>query len=314
MLRQEPLLLRHPAFVKLFVLLLLILSLWLFSFLLGVLIARFFFDVPVMETLSGVGIPENPEEISLLKFMQILSQLGAFVLPSFIFAFLVSFSVSEYLGLKQVPGLFSAISVVLLMYLLLPVINELVKINQAMVLPDSLHAIEEWMRTAETRAEELTKAFLSTHSTGGLILNLIIVGVLASVGEELLFRAVLIRLFRSWFGNVHAAVLLSAIIFSAFHLQFFGFIPRFVLGLVFGYLFVWSGSVWLPILAHFINNASAVMVFYLFEQGVVETPAEEFGNVENMMLLWVSIILSVALLVFVMINEQTGLKILKRNR
>ncbi|MBE0638575.1 MAG: CPBP family intramembrane metalloprotease [Bacteroidales bacterium] len=314
MLRQEPLLLRHPAFVKLFVLFLLILVMWLITFFLGVLLSRPLFGIPVMETLSGIGIPENPEEISLLKFMQVLSQLGAFVLPGLIFAFLVSFSVSEYLGLKKLPGLFSAISVVLLMYLLLPVINELVKINQAMVLPDSLHAIEEWMRTAETRAEELTKAFLNTRTIWGLVINLLIVGVIASVAEELLFRAVLIRVFRSWLGNVHIAVVLSAIIFSAFHLQFFGFLPRFVLGLIFGYLFVWSGSVWLPILAHFINNASAVMVYYLFEQGVVETPAEEFGSVESTVLLWVSIVLSLALIFFVVMNEQTGLRFLKRNR
>lgn len=244
--------------------------------------------------------------------MQAINQLGMFVIPSFVFASLVSYSVTDYLGLKRIPGGFSAMSVILLMYLLLPFITELVRINQAMALPDGLQSIETWMRDAEIRAEELTKAFLKTEGIGGLIVNLLIVGVLASIGEELLFRSVLIKLFRNWFGNVHLAIMVSSILFSAFHLQFFTFLPRLFLGLLFGYLFIWSGSLWLPILAHFINNVSAVVVYYLVDMGSIDIKVEDFGAVENSMFLWISILLSAVLMAFIFIIEKKGLRFLQK--
>lgn len=313
MLNREPLFKNHPAVVQLVVLFLIVLCCWLISFFAGVALARLIFGVPVLETLSEIGAPDTRLEINLMKFMQMMNQLGAFVIPGFLFAFLVSPGVREYLGLKRLPGLFGIFSVVLLMYLLLPLINELVRLNEGLSLPPGLGAVEDWMRDSEKKAEELTEAFLRTTSFTGLFINLLIVGVLASVGEELLFRAVLIRLFRSWFGNVHGAVILSAFIFSAFHLQFYGFLPRFLLGLIFGYLFVWSGSLWLPIIAHFINNSSAVVVYFLVNRGAIDVSVDDFGSVQSPELLVISIVLSLALLFFIFMNEKAGLRFLKRN-
>lgn len=314
MLRPEPLLFRQTAFVKFIVLVLIILVSWLLTFFLAVLLSPLLFDVPVLEALSGIGLPDTTGEISLLKFMQLMSQVGAFILPSFLFALLVSVHVGDYLGLKRAPAIFSSVAVVLVMYLLLPLINELMAINQAMKLPDSLHFVEQWMRATETRAEELTKLFLATSSVKDMLVNVFIVGVIAAIAEELLFRAVLIRLFRNWLRNVHLAVIISSLIFSAFHFQFYGFLPRFVLGLIFGYLFVWSGTVWLPVIAHFVNNASAVLVYYLAEQGVIEKSVDEFGRVENVSLLIISIVLSIAMLFFIYMNERSGLNFLRRDR
>lgn len=302
-----------PA-LRLLLLVLIIIVSALITFFLGMLLVMPFMGTSVIETISAIGIPETPQEQFLLKYVQVLNQIGVFVIPSFFFAMLFSRNIYAYLGLNKLPGIFSLISVVMLMYLLLPLIHELMRLNQMMSLPESLSGVEQWMRMAEDKAEELTHAFLKTNTLSGLLGNLLIVAVLASVAEELLFRSVLVRLFRSWFGNVHVAVVLSAIIFSAFHLQFFTFLPRFLLGLIFGYLFVWSGSVWLPILAHFINNASAVMVYFLVSRGTMEVTVEEFGAVENMALLWISILLSAVLLVFIIINEKSGLIIFQREK
>lgn len=312
MLKLEPIFKDHPSVVQLVVLFLIVLCCWLISFFAGVVLARLIFGVPVLETLSSIGTPDTRLEINLMKFLQMMNQLGAFVIPGFLFAFLVSPRISDYLGLRRIPGLFGILSVVLLMYLLLPLINELVRLNQGLSLPAGLGAVEEWMRNSEKKAEELTEAFLRTTSFTGLLINLLIVGVLASVGEELLFRAVLIRLFRSWFGNVHWAVVVSAFIFSAFHLQFYGFLPRFLLGLIFGYLFVWSGSLWLPIIAHFINNSSAVVVYFLVNRGAIDVSVDDFGSVQSPALLTISVLLSMALLFFIFMNEKAGLRFMKR--
>jgi len=97
------------------------------------------------------------------------------------------------------------------------------------------------------------------------------------LGEELLFRGVVQRILTEMTRNHHWGIWLSAALFSALHLQFFGFIPRLLLGAIFGYLLVWSGSLWLPILAHFVNNAGAVIALWLSGKGVISPAVEEFG-------------------------------------
>ena len=150
----------------------------------------------------------------------------------------------------------------------------------------------------------LTEAFLRNTSIPSLAVNLFMVGILASIGEELLFRAVLIPLFKDWFKNVHVAIIISSILFSAFHLQFYGFMPRFLLGMIFGYLFVWSGSVWLPIFAHFINNSSAVIVYYLVNKGSLNVEADNFGATDNHYLLLAGVLISLMLAAGIFLSEK----------
>jgi len=109
-----------------------------------------------------------------------------------------------------------------------------------MHLPEVLSRVEIWMRNSEESAEKLTDAFLSSASWTGFLVNLLMIAVLAAVGEELIFRGILIKIFHEWTRNLHVAVIISALLFSAFHLQFYGFFARLALGLVLGYLFVWT--------------------------------------------------------------------------
>jgi hypothetical protein len=118
------------------------------------------------------------------------------------------------------------------------------------------------MKAAEERAAEVTKAFLVMNGIGDLIINLIIIAIIPAIGEELLFRGVLQRQINIWSKNGHLAVWIAAFVFSAIHLQFYGFLPRLILGALFGYFYLWSNNLWVPIIAHFINNASAVMISY----------------------------------------------------
>ena len=88
--------------------------------------------------------------------------------------------------------------------------------------------------------------------------------ILPAIGEELLFRGVFQRLLTEWTRNIHWGIILAALLFSFFHFEFYGFLPRFLLGVFFGYLFVWTSSIWVPILAHFTNNF--IIVVYSFYQ------------------------------------------------
>jgi membrane protease YdiL (CAAX protease family) len=149
-----------------------------------------------------------------------------------------------------------------------PVIEWFSIVNQHLVLPTWLDSLEDWMRNSENQANDITRAFLSSKGPDGLLGNLFIVAFLPAIGEELLFRGLLQQLIRKMTGSSHMGIWITAAVFSALHLQFFGFLPRLLLGALFGYLLEWTGSLWLPIIAHFINNATGVLVFFFTGEGL----------------------------------------------
>ncbi len=304
MFSPEPLLNNQTPFFRLLILLLIILISTLFTMLLGILVLVPFYGTDILEKLSVAVSMADPNQIDMMKFMQVVNQVGIFIIPALFYAYLQNRKISQFLKFDKKPLLLSVMMTGILVFTFLPFTHWLANVNQNMSLPEFLGVVERWMKESEEAAENLTRAFLKTDSLWGLLSNILIVGVLASVGEELLFRSVLINLFRSWFKNVHLAVIVSALLFSAFHLQFYGFLPRFMLGMLFGYLFVWSGNLWLPIIAHFINNASAVVVYYMFNTGSIAIEAEEFGSTDNWGALVLSTIVSIALLAGIYIFEK----------
>lgn len=172
--------------------------------------------------------------------------------------------------LDRAPSWRAIMVVVLFYFLSLPAMNWLVEFNKSMALPASLSAIEEAMRVAEDAAAELTEDLLSFKSVGMLIACTLVVGFMAGLSEEMLFRGAMLRTMQDSRLGPHAAVWIVAILFSAFHLQFYGFIPRMVLGAWLGYLLVWTRSLWVPIIAHTLNNSTVVVLSYLANIGVVD--------------------------------------------
>ena len=146
--------------------------------------------------------------------------------------------------------------------------------NANFAFPEFLKEFGEWAREQENLAEKFTKFFTTFDSTGEFLFGLLVIAVLPAIGEELVFRGMLQpELYRAT-GNHHAAIWISAIIFSAFHMQFFGFVPRMLLGALFGYLYVWSGNLFLAMFAHFVNNGFSVLMMYLYQKGVITVDME----------------------------------------
>jgi len=138
-------------------------------------------------------------------------------------------------------------------------------LNKQMVLPEFLHWLQDWMQSKEEQAGKLTKMLLIMNSPVTLIVNLLIIAILPAIYEEFIFRGCFQKVFTSGTGNYHWGIWLAAIFFSAIHAQFYGFIPRMLLGALFGYLLVWGRSIWLPVLTHFVNNAGAVITAYVYQ-------------------------------------------------
>ena len=146
----------------------------------------------------------------------------------------------------------------------------LIMLNQKMHLPSFLKSVESWMRQSEDEASNQAAIILAMKNPASLAFNLLEVGLLTAIAEEFFFRGCLQTIFTQWTKNPHLAIWLTALLFSAFHLQFFGFLPRLMLGVLFGYFVFWSNSIWTSVWAHFVNNGTAVVVSYLYQQKVIK--------------------------------------------
>lgn len=252
---------RHP-FLSLLLLLLLIFSGGIIFTIIGAAIGVAVYGLPEVLKFFGGDLVYN---LSLTKLIQISSSLGMFVVPALVFARLESRNWRQYLKLNPVVPILFFLTV-LLMFLSGPLMELSIEINQAMKLPGFLRGIEEWMKLKEDQAAFLTKQLLTMNSPVSLAVNLIMLAVIPAIGEEFIFRGSLQKLFKRLFQNHHVAIWITAILFSAIHMQFYGFIPRMLLGAMFGYLLFWSNTIWLPVLAHFLNNATAVITAYVYQQ------------------------------------------------
>jgi membrane protease YdiL (CAAX protease family) len=131
-------------------------------------------------------------------------------------------------------------------------------------LPAYLKAFEIWAQKKEWELKKLTKLLTTFKSTQDLLLAIVIIAVIPAIGEELLFRGILQNLFFKSTKNIHIAILTSAFVFSAIHLQLYGFLPRFILGILFGYLYWWTKNLTFPIIAHFFNNSFTLTASFLY--------------------------------------------------
>lgn len=215
-------------------------------------------------------IPHS-ESIGALKVIQVLQSVGVLLIPAIIVACWWSEHPWQWLHINKAPSWQSIAFVTLVMVVALPGLNLISWINQQMVLPESLAPLEAMMKAMEERAADITKQFMQMDGIANLIEMILIMALLAAVSEEFTFRGVLQALLTQADGDnknevSHSrkatAIWVTAIIFSAIHFQFYGFLPRMLMGALFGYVLIWSGNLWLAIWMHFVNNAAVVIFYY----------------------------------------------------
>ena len=251
---------------------------------------------------GSIFLFEQPLSVSALKWIQFLQSAAMFLLPPLCMAYLWSKQPLEWLKVKgekelkgerlKVKG--ERVWAVVLMLVALPAINLLGYLNQQMTLPTFLEPLEQWMKTSEENAKVLTEQFLNVTTFSGLIINLLLMALLPAVAEELTFRGVLMNLFEVKGKRTHLAIWCSAILFSAIHLQFYGFVPRMLMGALFGYILVWTGSLWIPILMHFTNNAMAVLLYFVaYRAGWNMEQVDAIGTNDTLWLGVVSMVLTI---------------------
>jgi len=209
--------------------------------------------------------------IAFLRYLMIMQDVCFFIIPAIIILFLFKPAGKRKAFDFKIPQINEVALVILLAFCIFPVTSFTGELNSGMHLPGFLSEVEEWMAEKEDYADRLIGLLIPSDTFWIMLLNLFLIAVLPAIGEEMIFRGVFQKIFYDFFKSGHPAIWITAIIFSAMHFQFFGLIPRFILGLVFGYLYFWSGNLWLPVIAHFINNAVPVIGEYITGVGSVNS-------------------------------------------
>lgn len=262
---------QSKKFVQSFFLLILLFVIGsLLGTLLGMLLIEPIFGVQVMGNAEILNIySKNPASATILKFLQFFQVFFSFIVPAHLFARYQSNNNSaDYLRLNSAEPIHFILGAALV-FVISPLISFLNELNQNVVLPSSLSSLEMTLKVLEEKSRVATELFLQANSAADIVINFFIVAILAAVSEELLFRGVLQRLMGSVIRNIHLNIFICSIIFSAIHFQFYGFLPRLVLGMVLGYAFHFSKSLWVPILIHFLNNGTAVLVDILYKRDLI---------------------------------------------
>lgn len=253
---------------------LLLLSIALFGFLiigpfLGLLLSLPFIETSLIEIESVLqNLYSSADGKTLIYFMQGGATIGMVGLP----ALYTRFKYKElYQSFSEQQVLPIAVLLSMVVTFTFMGFNSIfIEWNANITFPDSMQAFENWARQTEEAAAQMTVYLTDFDGLGTFFISLIIMAVFPSIAEEFVFRGLIQRKLHEGFNNIHIAIWVSAVLFSAIHMQFFGFIPRMLLGALFGYLYYWSGNLIIPIAAHFFNNAFTLSMIYLYNINIID--------------------------------------------
>jgi hypothetical protein len=203
----------------------------------------------------------RPEFAGIIKGLLIVSSIGIFILPAFVFSYLADPHPLTYLGIRPPQKnsflLIGLITIIAAYF----AVEMLASANESIVylLPRST---QQWILKFENEANGQMKNILSMKNPFDLLLTILLAGALPAISEELFFRGILQKLFIQIFRSVWPGIIFTAFLFSAFHMQFMGFIPRMALGVILGALYWYSGSIYTSMVGHFIFNSINVFLIY----------------------------------------------------
>lgn len=212
-----------------------------------------------------------------LRISTLFQDILLFIAPAVVTALMSSRMPARFLSIDRGFSLKALIAAVVVMIVSVPLQNVIIQWNASLSLPDIFTGADRWMKETEATMQRHTALLLGGTTVMDLIAGVLIVGVFAALSEELFFRGALQRILQGQKTSAHSAIWIGAVIFSAFHMQFLGFVPRMLLGALFGYLVWWSGSLWLPVIVHALNNSMVVTTQWRARCLGVENTADTFG-------------------------------------
>lgn len=239
----------------------------------------------------------NMESLDFMKAMQVVQVVFIFLIPSLLCAYLFHKSAPRFLKINRSIDVKFLLLSILLIFAIQPLIAFTGYYNSQLTLPESLSGLEAVMKSIEEQTQLLIERMLTTNSIIILLVNLFVIAITAGITEEFFFRGSMQQTIKKICKNGHVAVWITAFIFSFIHFQFYGFVPRLLLGALLGYIFLWSGNLWIAVIVHAINNTIGVLTFHFFHNTPIYEKLETFGVGNTVWATVVSIVLSGTILV-----------------
>lgn len=256
---------------------------FLFIYLATGIINAMYPGMDMMQVILSMSDIKSADEITkvqadALKWYQAITSLGRFILVALLFTELRGEHPRDFLHMRKRLSAYAILLIPIIMACAMMAAGVVDDWNSGVHFPSALSDMENTMRAWEQQAKIQTEVFLRTDTISGLLVNILVICVIAAIGEEMMFRGVLQGTIERGTGNGHAAIWISATIFSAIHLQFFGFFPRLLLGALNGYLMYYSRSLWAPVWAHFLNNLATVVAVFLVQRGLLHEDITSESN------------------------------------
>jgi membrane protease YdiL (CAAX protease family) len=254
---------REPVLSLFFILLVVLIGFLFIGPLIGLGVSSLFYDGNLLVELQN---PDASLFLPLMVTQGITSLIGLIIIPLLYLKFSERKSITRFFPReKEIAKVLILIPLLGICFLV--AISPITEWNMNFQFPEFMKEFGDWARVQEDKLMEMTKVLTNFDSPSSFIIGLIVVAVLPGIGEELVFRGLIQN--ELWRGtkNIHIAIWASAFLFSAIHIQFFGFVPRLLLGALFGYMYYWSGNLLVPMIAHFFHNGFTLTMIYLYNQG-----------------------------------------------
>lgn len=277
-------------------------SSWFELFMLCVFTFGGFVLAMLILSIASGGSPEKVQDIDFVRISQLVSVTCIFLIPVAVCAYLFHSRPAAYLKINRPMNWKFLLYSLLLIIAIQPFLSFTAYYNEQVTLPQSLSALEKILRDMEETAKILTERLLTTDSASIFLLNIFIVAIMAGLTEEFFFRGSLQQITKSIVKNRHVAVWITAFIFSFIHFQFYGFVPRLIMGALLGYIFLWSGNLWIAVIGHAANNLFAVVLFHFYDGTPVYNQVTTIGSGDTLWTAAVSMLLSGGLM-FLMSRE-----------
>jgi uncharacterized protein len=264
----------HP-FKSLLLFCLFVVSGYFIGTFLAMLLIKLFWGYGLTEVSEMLANPSAyPGSRSALVFFQGVVHLVGFTLASLGFLRVYAHKPAAFLSPRPAIPAYLLLASAVFMLVILPTVSWLVYWNANVDFPAFMDGFEQWAKAKEEYLRQLTLELTKISTVPQLLLGMVVFAVLPAIGEELVFRGIVQNELQRWWRNPHLAIWVAAIIFGIIHMQFYGVVPRIFLGVVFGYLYWWSGNIWVPIIGHFMNNGFMVLMMYLQQRGQVDMNVE----------------------------------------
>lgn len=265
----------HPALTLMLLLGLVVAGMCVGFFVAMLLVGALYGTDVLMRITAIMGAPQDhPEGWGILMLMQGVPLLFGFGGGALLVPVVRGLKPGPYFQPRRPLPAFWLLAAMVLIVVSIPAMSVLIAWNAGLHLPPSFYGLEKAARLYEDQAQVLTTFLTRFTSFGRFLVALLVVAVVPAIAEELTFRGVVLRQLVRWTNSVHWGVWLSAIVFSAIHVQFFGFVPRLLLGVLLGYLFAWSGNIRVSMAAHFAQNGLQLLLLYLQQRGTIHFDAD----------------------------------------